>query len=225
MTGFPSYPGEKRRLLVFLTLAVALHLIAGGAWLVWAPAAPQSTAGTLRIGLVMSAAPAALKPVTPVTPVTAEQTPRPAPPTAAAAATATATAEVTVSEPTTSASATASRHNDPSGARRQAEPGVAEIAALRDRWYAQVNAQLARQMRYPRLARLRQLEGEALVSFELARDGRLLRSALRQSSGHALLDQAALELLARAAPYPSPPGALPVEDLQLQVPVSYRLPH
>jgi protein TonB len=52
-----------------------------------------------------------------------------------------------------------------------------------------------------------------VVKFSIGRDGALLRSALKSSSGHALLDEAALATLARAAPFPPIPDFIGRETL------------
>lgn len=70
--------------------------------------------------------------------------------------------------------------------------------------------------KYPRAARSRQIEGRVKLRFTLLPDGRVRESEILESSGHAILDQAALEAVTAAAPFPpSPPnlftGSLPLE--------------
>lgn len=77
---------------------------------------------------------------------------------------------------------------------------------------------------YPPDARAQGLEGNAIVAFSLDRDGRILSLRLDESSGVPLLDEAALETIRRAAPFPPPPAGLPfavIEDIYL--PVRFRL--
>jgi TonB family protein len=55
----------------------------------------------------------------------------------------------------------------------------------------------------------------AVVKFTVARDGRLLESAVDQSSGQGAVDQAALRAIADASPFrPLPPGAPDDVDIQ-----------
>lgn len=82
---------------------------------------------------------------------------------------------------------------------------------------------LKRYQRYPRAARRAGLEGIAQVRFVIDRSGTLRERELVASSGHAVLDRAALELLERAAPYPRLPGRIAVELIELTLPVEYRL--
>jgi len=55
---------------------------------------------------------------------------------------------------------------------------------------------------YPPLARLQELEGVARVRFAIAQDGRPRDLAVAGSTGHAILDRAALAAVAAAAPLP-----------------------
>lgn len=87
----------------------------------------------------------------------------------------------------------------------------------------QVASQLEHYKFYPRAARRDRIEGTALLRFSLDRDGRLLARELVTSSGHAILDRAALDLLARAAPYPALPHDAALERIELTLPVDYRL--
>ncbi len=63
--------------------------------------------------------------------------------------------------------------------------------------------------------------GTATVAFAIDRRGRLLTSRIAHSSGSSRLDQAALSLLARAAPFPDPPTGARDDALQFTVPVAF----
>lgn len=63
---------------------------------------------------------------------------------------------------------------------------------------------------YPPLARIRSVEGEALVYFEVARDGTAEGVAVAASSGVAALDRAAVRAVTAAAPLPWVYGRLAV---------------
>jgi periplasmic protein TonB len=75
---------------------------------------------------------------------------------------------------------------------------------------------------YPRAARRAGIEGTARVWMQIDRDGVLRDQRLEASSGHRILDEAALALVRRAAPFPPPPGAAP-RRIEVVLPVSYRL--
>ncbi|HVF34625.1 MAG TPA: energy transducer TonB [Candidatus Saccharimonadia bacterium] len=82
---------------------------------------------------------------------------------------------------------------------------------------------LRRHQRYPRAARRAGIEGTAHVRFVIDRGGALRETELVASSGHAVLDRAALELLQRAAPYPALPRRVTSGEVELTLPVEYRL--
>ena len=87
----------------------------------------------------------------------------------------------------------------------------------------EVHDWLRRHQHYPRAARRAGLEGTAHVRFVIDRSGTLRERELVASSGHAVLDRAALDLLERAAPYPALPRRVTVEAIELTLPVEYRL--
>jgi protein TonB len=63
---------------------------------------------------------------------------------------------------------------------------------------------------YPPLARMRRLEGVAQVRFAIAADGRPSGALVAGSTGHAILDRAALAAVEAAAPLPWVYGLLEV---------------
>ena len=76
---------------------------------------------------------------------------------------------------------------------------------------------------YPLAARRAGIEGVVQLRVTLLPDGRLVDARVERSSGHALLDQAALELLAHAAPLPSDFGSARSAQIELQLPIVYRM--
>lgn len=81
---------------------------------------------------------------------------------------------------------------------------------------------LARQQQYPRLAALRGWEGEVRLRLKVARKGALVAVQLEHSSGHDVLDQAALQMV-QATSLPNPPEALGDKEIQVVVPIHYKL--
>ena len=62
-----------------------------------------------------------------------------------------------------------------------------------------------------------------MIVFEFQRDGTLVRHDLRDSSGHELLDEAALNMLAQAAPLPEVPDRMIGQSFSYALPVRFRL--
>jgi len=77
-------------------------------------------------------------------------------------------------------------------------------------------AALSKHLFYPPQAVAMGLEGEVILLLSLAENGQLVSAAIARSSGHALLDQAALDAARNI-------GALPGNPRQTLFPVSFRL--
>jgi protein TonB len=83
--------------------------------------------------------------------------------------------------------------------------GAAQVAS----WRAQVIAHLARFKRYPAAAEEREITGRSGLIFTLSKSGQVLGVSLAGSSGHSILDQEALAMVRRAAPFPAAPAGTP----------------
>ena len=77
--------------------------------------------------------------------------------------------------------------------------------------------------RYPASARLRHQEGVVSVRFTMDRSGRVLSFEVVKSSGAAVLDQEARDLVKRAEPLPFIPAEFWRDTLDLVVPIEFFL--
>lgn len=93
------------------------------------------------------------------------------------------------------------------------------LAAYRQR----LTQLLAGQREYPRVAAMRGWEGEVRLRLRVARKGNLLGVVLDRSSGFDVLDQHALAMLAGLDGLPPVPEALEGNEIQVVVPVNYKL--
>ena len=93
-----------------------------------------------------------------------------------------------------------------SHARAAGAPSAEGDDSTYQNWLADVRAALAAGKVYPPRARLQGREGRVEIRFRVTTDGRLTATEVLQSSGHRLLDQAALAL-ARSVRVPPPPSA------------------
>ena len=82
---------------------------------------------------------------------------------------------------------------------------------------------LARYRSYPLEARRARIEGVVQLRVTLMPDGRLVDARVEQSSGHLVLDRAALDLLARASPLPDEFASWSIGQVELQLPIVYRM--
>ena len=87
----------------------------------------------------------------------------------------------------------------------------------------QLREHLRRHQFYPRAARRAGIEGTLQLSVRIDGEGRVLQVVITASSGHAVLDHAALSLVARAQPFPSPRVLAGLEQVDIELPLDYRL--
>lgn len=91
-------------------------------------------------------------------------------------------------------------------------------------YLGRITGAVAARRRYPALALELQLEGDAVVSVRVNRDGTLAAEPfLAQSCGHQLLDAEALRMVRQAAPFPPLPADYPALTAELRLPVRFRL--
>lgn len=76
---------------------------------------------------------------------------------------------------------------------------------------------------YPPSVKKKKQQGTVVLAFSIDRSGTVLTSRVQESSGYPLLDQAALDMLARANPLPAMPDSMPRQRLRLAVPIEYSL--
>jgi TonB family protein len=86
-------------------------------------------------------------------------------------------------------------------------------------WQQSLVARLAKLQRYP--AQARGVQGVVSLAFTIDRHGGVVSSRIVKSSGSAVLDAEALDLIKRAAPLPSPPADIPDSDLSFVVPIRF----
>jgi protein TonB len=88
---------------------------------------------------------------------------------------------------------------------------------------ASVRRRLERRKKYPPAAHARRTTGTVRVSFTVHKDGRISSPVLLQSSGHDILDDEAMALLARASPLPPIPDSAGLNSLDISVPLRFSL--
>jgi protein TonB len=102
-------------------------------------------------------------------------------------------------------------------------PSQADIDAARRGYAEKLARAIAQHKKYPRVAQMRSWQGEVLVDLQLNNSGAVLESRIERSSGYEILDKQALEMVAKAAPFPPPPDILKSSIFNIQVPVSFKL--
>lgn len=210
---------------IAFSLSSALHVLA--AILLWhyAPRfVPQDDAPTLQVELRAGDNVAGER--VPETPTEPPPLPQPKP---RAAASHKSTANAAAATPPVIPAPASEPVPPPLATPRIAEPAAVPAArpsteSAADAASVRILAWLAQYRRYPPAARRARLEGVVEVVVVLLPDGRLVQQRVAQSSGHAVLDQAALELLRRASPVPASTFETgEAAQLELHLPIVYRL--
>jgi len=98
-----------------------------------------------------------------------------------------------------------------------------DLGILRGIFTGKVRQRIAQTRVYPKIAKRRGIEGQPVISFTLDRGGRLIKVQLVSSSGFQLLDNAALNAVKHAAPFPEIPSQLNLDSLQFKLPISFIL--
>ena len=98
-----------------------------------------------------------------------------------------------------------------------------ELRGLQRGYYSELNQIMRRERSYPRSARRRGLEGTVLVELVVDARGRLIKASVIRSSGHEVLDQAALADVRKMKSLPKPPKALKRRSVKLHIPFEYSL--
>lgn len=92
-----------------------------------------------------------------------------------------------------------------------------------DIYVRMVQETILKKVSYPMEAQRANLSGEVVVSLHLLSSGQLVNVVVSQSSGHKLLDNAAVFTVKRLAPYPAFPKSLLLKEIWVEVPITYQL--
>ena len=120
---------------------------------------------------------------------------------------------------------TAPQTATPATAQPAAEPNVParSQSSLLAAYRQSLTEIFAGQQQYPRVAAMRGWEGEVRLRLRVARKGNLIAVKLDHSSGFDVLDQHALAMLEQLATLPPLPDGLEANEIQVVVPVNYKL--
>jgi protein TonB len=96
-----------------------------------------------------------------------------------------------------------------------ADTRESDVAVYLDSWRRKIER--VGTVNFPDVARRRKLSGTPVIEVTIGADGRLLKTIVRRSSGHAEIDEAAMRILKLAAPYDRFPGALGAKHDEIRI--------
>lgn len=102
-------------------------------------------------------------------------------------------------------------------------PSQTDIDDARGKYGHSLWGAISKHKKYPKIAAMRNWQGEAIVELELDGNGKLKSKKIIKSSGHDVLDNQALEMVEKALPFPAPPEALRGTNFTITVPVPFKL--
>lgn len=103
------------------------------------------------------------------------------------------------------------------------QPTQADIDSALNAYGSILGRAIAKHKSYPKIAQRRGWQGTALLDLKIDSDGNVLSAVVRESSGYDALDNQALKMVEKAAPFPAPPKALQGRTFNITVPVSFKL--
>ena len=86
-----------------------------------------------------------------------------------------------------------------------------------------VRFKIERHKKYPQIARMKNIEGRVTVRFVITPEGGVQEVVVAQRSGNKSLDQAALNAVKEAAPFPRPPRHLFEGEIPLELTIVFEL--
>ena len=101
---------------------------------------------------------------------------------------------------------------------------TAKDAELMKRYEQLISLWIEKFKQYPMEARTQGLQGETVVRIRIDRKGNIRYYLLERSTGHPILDRAAIDMVRRANPVPAVPNDYPKGDLiEFLIPVNFQL--
>lgn len=90
-------------------------------------------------------------------------------------------------------------------------------------YFANLMSWLHQHKDYPPELKKEKLQGVVVIKFSINQSGEVTSASIKTGSGHASLDRAALDMLARASPVPPIPESMGRDSLTIAIPIEYSL--
>lgn len=103
------------------------------------------------------------------------------------------------------------------------QPGGTPDYLNKGDYFDMLRLKIENKKKYPASAQKRQIEGRVIVKFTVSPDGQVASAEIVESSRHSALDQAALNAVKNAAPFPRPPLKLFDGPLKMKITIMFEL--
>lgn len=103
------------------------------------------------------------------------------------------------------------------------QPSPEVVKKVTDSYTNQLTRAIAKQKKYPKIAQMRQWQGEVLLNIEIDPQGNLIKADILEESRYKILNNEAIDMVKRASPFPQPPEELRLKNFTVLVPISFKL--
>ena len=103
------------------------------------------------------------------------------------------------------------------------QPSPEVVKKVTDSYTNQLTRAIAKQKKYPKIAQMRQWQGEVLLNIEINPQGNLVKADILEESRYKILNNEAIDMVKRASPFPQPPEELRLKNFTVLVPISFKL--
>jgi protein TonB len=103
------------------------------------------------------------------------------------------------------------------------QPSPEVVKKVTDSYTNQLTKAIAKQKKYPKIAQMRQWQGEVLLNIEIDPQGNLVKADILEESRYKILNNEAIDMVKRASPFPQPPEELRLKNFTVLVPISFKL--
>lgn len=101
-------------------------------------------------------------------------------------------------------------------------PSNVDYDALSNQYAKLISREVAKYKQYPKIAQMRNWQGEAIIQIIVSPSGKVLESKVQTSSGFEVLDKQALKMV-NEANLPLPPEAIRNKPISILIPISFKL--
>lgn len=112
---------------------------------------------------------------------------------------------------------------EPLKEKQASQPSPEAVKVASDSYTGQLTRAIAKQKKYPKIAQMRQWQGEVVLNVEIDPNGNLVKTDILEKSRYKILDEEAINMVKRAAPFPKPPEELQSRNFTVLVPISFKL--